>query len=51
MTFIINKKISILFIENNETKEEVYILGDPYYKLDEFIDGKWKKIDEHRCGH
>jgi hypothetical protein len=40
---------SIIFIESNETKEEIHILGDPYYKLDEFIDSEWKTIDKHRC--
>lgn len=40
---------SISFSINDIEIRNINILADPYYKLEEFIDGEWKIIDKHKC--
>jgi hypothetical protein len=42
---------SISFIKNNEIIKNVEVLADPYYKLEEFINGKYIVVDKHNCNN
>jgi hypothetical protein len=39
---------SISFLHNNNEIIRYDILGDPYYKLEKYDNGKWIEIDKHK---
>lgn len=39
---------SISFLHNNIEIIRYNILGDPYYKLEKYDNGKWIEIDKHK---
>jgi hypothetical protein len=43
---------NITFIYDNEYEnKDVYIWADPYYLLEEYINGVWIIIDKHNCNN
>lgn len=40
---------SIRFYIGNELIKEYNILGDPYFKLEEYKEGKWELIAKYNC--
>lgn len=40
----------ISYIKNG-IEQEIDVLGDPYYKLDQFINNEWILIEKHNCSN
>lgn len=41
---------SISFIKDEYEIENINILADPYYKLEEYINDEWILVSKHKCG-